>query len=258
MTGNDGRILLQPRDHQFLSILGQMRLVDREMAQLLLRIPSARNTNKRLLELTRNGLLGRFFVGTTGAGRKAIYTLSPKGAALANAEYRGIKRRPEENLVGDLFVQHQLEVNSICVTVRHRPVPLPGIRARRWLTFHEPPVNPSQLIPDAYFEMESPSGIRALFLEVDRGTEALRIWERKINEYLRLAVSGDFTRCFHQPQFRVLIVTTSERRLWNMRELIRKKTDKIFWLSTFERIRGPQFWASVWLRSTGNQDHSLF
>lgn len=257
MAGNNGGIVLQPRDQQFLSILGRMRLLDREMAQAVLQIPSVRNTNKRLLELTRSGLLSRFFVGTVAAGRKAIYTLSPKGAHVARADYRGIKRPPDENLVGDLFVQHQLEINRLFVAIKFRPIPIPAVRLPRWLSFYEPPVNNSKLIPDAYFELQTSSGIRAMFLEVDRGTERLRIWERKVREYLQMAVSGDFARTFGQQQFRVLVVTTSERRLRNIREVAAKATDKIFWFATFKRIRTEGLWSAIWRRPTGDQDHSL-
>lgn len=257
MTGNSSRIILQPRDQHFLSTVGRIRLVDREMAQLILKIPSIRNTNKRLLELTRNGLLSRFFIGTVGAGRKAIYTLSPKGAGLAHAEYRGIKRGSGETLVGDLFVQHQLALNFFFLALQVRPIPIPAVRVVRWLSFHEPPVKSSKLVPDAYFEIDTPAGMRCMFLEVDRGTEASRVWQRKIHEYLQLAIAGRFMHTFGQQQFRVLVVTTSLRRLHNIRELIAQSTDKIFWLSTFGEIQRKSLWSAVWRRPTGDQDHSL-
>lgn len=257
MTGNSSGIILQPRDQQLLSTVGHIRLVDREMAQVILNIPSIRNTNKRLLELTRSGLLSRYFIGTIAGGRKAIYTLSPKGAELAQADYRGIKRRSDETLVGDLFVQHQLEISFFFVALHFQPIPIPAVRLIRWLTFYEPPVKSSKLIPDAYFELHTPSGTRSMFLEVDRGTETLRIWERKVREYLQLAVSGDFTRTFGGQQFRALVVTTSERRLQNIRDVVSKSTDKVFWLSTFARTRAEGLWSAIWRRPTGNQDHSL-
>src|SRR5439155_19056228 len=93
MTGNRRKgIVLQDRDRHLLSELGVMRLIDREMTKLVARFGSTTQVNTRLLELTRAGLLRRFFVGSIGSGRKAVYTLSPKGADLISAKFGGINR----------------------------------------------------------------------------------------------------------------------------------------------------------------------
>src|SRR5258708_3278284 len=94
MTGNRRKtgLVLQDRDRRLLAELGGMRIVDREQTKLVAGFQSTTRANARLLKLTRARLLNRFFVGSIGAGRKAIYTLSPRGGALINAEYRGISR----------------------------------------------------------------------------------------------------------------------------------------------------------------------
>ncbi len=93
-----------------------------------------------------------------------------------------------------------------------------------------------------------------MFLEVDLGTEALKVWQQKTASYLQLALSGEFLKKFRQPQFRVLVVANSERRLANIRGAISKSTDKIFWFTTFERhssrwhlVSGlaPAYWRSA-------------
>jgi hypothetical protein len=258
MTGNHkAGIVLQPRDHRLLEAVGQMRLIDREMSKVILKLAATRNTNKRLLELTRAGLLQQYFVGTVGGGRKAIYALSEKAAALTNSEFRPLKRRAGENLVGDLFVHHQLQVNAIFLLVRFQEIPVAGVQCLRWLSFQERPFRNAAVIPDGYFELASSSGIRAMFLEVDRGTETLGIWQKKIRQYLQLAVSGEFPQKFQQQQFRVLVLTNSERRLRNIRALIAKATDKVFWLSTFELLHREGFWSPVWFRPAGDQCRSL-
>jgi hypothetical protein len=73
-----------------------------------------------------------------------------------------------------------------------------------------------------------------------------------------MALSGAFTQLFQQPQFRVLVIATTDRRLRNIRAAIAKATDKIFWLSTFEQIKQHGFWSPVWLRPTGEQKLPLF
>jgi hypothetical protein len=119
------------------------------------------------------------------------------------------------------------------------------------------PLTKGGAIPDAYIEAETPNGTRSLFLEVDLGTETLGIWRKKIENYLAFAKSGAFDREFHQPQFRVLVLAESERRIAHIRVAVSKITDKVFWFSRFAQIRREGFWATVWLRPTGDQLHSL-
>jgi hypothetical protein len=92
-----------------------------------------------------------------------------------------------------------------------------------------------------------------MFLENDRGTEALTVWQQKAALYLQLAVSGEFQRRFRQPQFRVLVVTSSERRLNHIRVVVAKSTDKIFWLTTLDNIHSEGLWSPIWLRPTGDR-----
>ena len=96
-----------------------------------------------------------------------------------------------------------------------------------------------------------------MFLEVDRGTEAQAVWRQKVAYYVQLAASDEFVKRFRQPQFRVLVVASSERRRANIRATVAKTTDKVFWFTTLEIIHRDGFWSPVWLRPTGDQRHSL-
>ena len=113
------------------------------------------------------------------------------------------------------------------------------------------------MTPDGYFELATANGVRAIFLEVDLGTEALAVWQGKTAYYLQLAISGEFQKRFRQQQFRVLVVTNSVKRLQNIRAVVAKITDKLFWFATFESINREGLWSPVWLRPTGDQRHSL-
>jgi hypothetical protein len=232
-------------------------MVDRETAKLVAGFGSVRRMNARLLQLTRAGLLRRFFVGSIAHGRKAVYTLSPKGAELVAANFGGISRPAGRLVVGDTFVAHQSGINEIYVTLKYRPAPQPGIRLIRWHTFRQPISEGIRLTPDGYCELASRAGVRSMFLEVDLGTEALSVWQQKTALYLQLAVSGEFQSRFRQPQFRVLVVASSERRLNNVRGVVAKSTDRIFWFTTFDSIHRDGFWSPVWVRPAGDQRHSL-
>lgn len=254
MAGNKRiGLVVQERDRVLLSELGVMRILDRESAKAVVGFKSTRRANDRLLQLTRAGLLRRFFIGSTAHGRKAVYTLSPKGTELVSAKMGGISRPQGRLVVGDTFVAHQFGINQIYLAVKFRPVSKPGSRFLRWHTFRQSISETIKLTPDGYFEITSAGIIRPMFLEVDLGTEALSVWQQKTGYYLQLAVSGEFPKFFRQPQFRVLVVVNSERRLNNIRATIAKSTDKIFWFTTFQSINQDGLWSPVWLRPTGDQ-----
>lgn len=254
MAGNRRKtgLVLQERDRRLFRELGTMRLIDRELVKVAVGFRSTTRANTRLLKLTRAGLLNRFFIGSVAAGRKAIYTLSKKGGILAGTEYRPISRSHGKTLVGDLYVDHQMRINDIYATVKFRPLPI-GTRFVGWRVFHEALSQHSRLVPDGYFELQSPAGAPPMFLEVDLGHQSMRVWEQKTRAYFQLAVSVDFTRLFRKPQFRVLVITTSPRRLHKIRATVARQTDKVFWLSDFSTINREGFWSACWLRPTGEQ-----
>ena len=164
------------------------------------------------------------------------------------------KRRRESSV--SLFLEHQFAINDVHLAAKFRPHP-EGVSFRRWLAFSEPLSKSVSLIPDGYFETNSQVGIRGAFLEVDLGTESLRVWKRKAELYLQLAIGGEFTRLFELNQFRVLVVAPSHRRMNTIRSVVGRSTDKIFWFSTFESINRDGFWSPIWFRPRGDQELSL-
>jgi hypothetical protein len=259
MTGNKrAGFLLQDRDRHLLAELGVMRIIDREMAKVVAGFHSTTRANTRLLQLTRAGFLRRFFVGTTGPGQKAVYTLSPKGTEIVSAKLGGIHRPAGRLVVGDRFVEHQTGINEIYTALKYRTSPHAGLRLDRWVNFRQPISEAIKLTPDAYFELSSAQSTRAMFLEVDLGTEALSVWQQKTAYYLQLALTGEFAKRFRQPQFLVLVVANSERRTAHIRAAVSKSTDKIFRFTTLDNINRDGLWSPVWLRPTGDQRLSLF
>ena len=253
MNGNKARpMILQGRDLAFFRILGRdARLVDREQFMKFAGFKSQTRANVRLLKLTANGFLRRYFLGTSKGGSKALYTLSSKGALAAEIENRPVIRPKEMLLVGDPFVNHQLAINDVHIAARFAPSE--SCKTVRFHSFPEPLTKAIPLIPDGYFEFEAPLGVRAAFLEVDCGTETLKVWAKKTSLYLQLAISGTFKTLFQQEQFRVLVAVSSERRLQSLRKTIAEQTQKIFWLSTLEHLKREGFWSPVWLRPAGDQ-----
>jgi hypothetical protein len=258
MTGNKHRgMVIQERDRHLFRELSVMRVIDREQAKIVARFGSTTRANARLLALTRAGLLRRFFQGTVAGGAKALYTLSLKGAQFVGVPESGPRRRQDEAVVADFFIQHQLAINEVYCSLKYdnrRPI---GITFQRWRGFPKQPVRGLRLIPDGYVELATGSGIAAAFLEVDLGHERPRVWHDKVRNYLDLAVTGNFEREFRQQRFRVLVVADSERRLGAIREVVLPVTDKIFWFATFEAIRRHGVFAPIWQRPKGEDLQSL-
>jgi hypothetical protein len=248
---------LQPRDLELLRELALMRVADREQVKIAAGFHSTTRVNTRLLSLTRAGLLRRFFLGS-GGGRKALYALSQKGAQMAQVPCRGPRRRQNEMLVADFFVQHQLTINALYCGLKFGTIPVPRVRFVNWLAFHEPLIAGLSLIPDGYVEFATPSGIDASFLEVDLGHEGLAIWKEKTRHYLQLALSGKYERQFKQSRFRVLVVANSERRLHSIRAAVAGITQKIFWFATLDAVHGKRFFGPAWLRPVGEAKQTFF
>jgi hypothetical protein len=254
MPGNSrATIVLTDRDRLLLKELAIGKVIDREQAKRIAGFKSTTRANDRLLKLTRAGLLRRFFIGTRAGGTKAIYSLSAKGAQAVEIEVRLIKRRNNSLLVGDLFVEHQLAVNAIWIEAKFTPIPVPDVQFIRWVVFPSILSKSTPLMPDGYFELRSTSGMYCLFCEVDRGTESLKVWSRKISLYLQLAASGEFQALFKQSRFRVLVAVSSERRLNILRRAAAMHTEKIFWFATLEEINQRGLFAPIWKRPVGEQ-----
>jgi hypothetical protein len=246
-------MVIQERDRHFLRELSVVRVVDREQAKIVAGFGSTTRANVRLLLLTRAGLLRRFFLGTSGGGKKALYALSAKGAQLVDVPVRGPRRRKDESLATDFFVQHQLVVNQLYCSLKYCAIPVAGVTFRRWIAFHQPLTSGLRLIPDGYVELAPPAGIVGMFLEVDLGNESLTVWKEKVRNYLQFALSGEYERQFGQSRFRVLVLANSERRLLSIRKGVSTATDKIFWFASLEAVVRGGFFTPVWLRTKGEE-----
>jgi hypothetical protein len=250
-------LIVQERDRHLLRELGNMRVLDGNQAKIVAEFQSTRRVNRRLLALTRSGLLKRFFMGTAAGGRKALYSLSPLGANLVEVPCRGPRRSKDELVPADNFVTHQLGINELYCKLKYESIPVDGTKVVRWKTFYRPIDARLSLIPDGYMEIVNPEKTVPAFLEFDVGRESITIWRAKVHKYIRYVLSGEFARSFEQTAFRVLVVTTSESRLQALRRATAPITKKVFWFSTTDSIQHHGLWSSVWLRSTGDQSLPL-
>lgn len=258
MTGNSNpiRVITTKRDLDFLSQLAEAKIVDREQYQIVAGIRRINRANDRLLRLHNAGLIRRHFLGTVAGGRKAVYSLSRKGAKLIGGEHLWRFQRPEDELlIGDVFTARQSAVNWVWIGAKHR-CPM-GTEFLRWINFQEPLTSSLPLIPDGYFETRKKNETRSHFVEVDLGTESSKAWERKTELYLKLATSGEFARLFYQDRFRILVTAPSLRRIQKIRAVVRKQTQKIFFFLDNKTIYRDGIFTPQWLRPEGEERQSL-
>ena len=110
--------VLQARERHLLRELEIMRIVDRAQAKIVVGFGSDSRANRRLRKLTQAGFLKRFFLGTTAAGQKALYSLSEQGAAAVPISYfTGVTKikRPKKQVVIDRIKKK-----------RPQPLPVPS------------------------------------------------------------------------------------------------------------------------------------
>jgi hypothetical protein len=258
MPGNNRKtVILQDRDLHFMRELASiLRVADREQAKLVAGFTSTTRANARLLALTNGGFLRRFFWGTVGGARKAIYALTPKGAALVGLPLRGPRRSRDQILAADSYSLHQLEINEVYCALRYRPTP-DGTSVIRWIAFAEP-IRGTAIKPDGYAELRVLGQPVTLFFEIDLGSEHRSVWQAKVRSYLAYATSGDFERQFGQQRFRALVVVTSESRLKLLQTATAELTEKIFRFTTAERIKRQSFWGAIWQKPRGSEQLPLF
>src|SRR5438309_7686321 len=199
-------LVLQERDRHILQELAVMRVIDRDQAKLIGGFRSTTRVNKRLLALTRGGLLKRFFIGS-GGWKKSLYSLSPLGANFLQTPHRAMRMRSDELITVSSSLEHQLGINELYCLIKYRQAAIDSQKLVRWENLYRPIDSKRSLIPDAYIEISGPEGTTAAFLEFDLGHENLIVWKKKVEKYLQYAISGEFENLIRHPQFRVLIVT---------------------------------------------------
>lgn len=252
-TARDTRTVLTSRDLTVLRTLVITRVLNSEQIQIIARFTSVRRTNRRLLKLVRAGVLRRWFVGTASGGQKAIYGLSPAGARLLEEPTRGLITWKQDALITtSQFLTHQQAINRVFIRAQHQPLP-GGCSCTKWQAFRKQISSSIPLVPDGYFEIVHDRVVHPMFLEADLGTESSAVWKRKVDLYLKLAVSKEFEQIFDKTRLRVLVVVSSERRMNALRRVIAQRTDKLFWFTTEDRMELAGLCGPIWMRPRGDE-----
>ena len=197
--------------------------------------------------------------------RSLVYFLDRRGAALLaeclNIDVSDLDWHPKNNAAGasHLFLEHLLKTNDIRIALTlaaeqeefslERWLDDKTLKSRQLKEYvkikdakgHE---QRAAVIPDGYFCLSQGQYQYHHFLEADLRTvigrsskSGRRDWARKIRTYLAYHENGQFQKRYHAPSFRVLTVTTGERRLENLKRITEAAGGKSrFWFTTFDRL----------------------
>jgi predicted transcriptional regulator len=221
---------LTERDRDIVRAVYAFRLLRQDQAQRL--FFTSRSTAQRALQrLYQHGYLDRRFLPVTTGRSPTLYTLDRRGVELLRLEdgLDNVSRYAANELKSD-FLMHLAAINDVRIAVT-LDAKRAGYALTRWLSDHELKadydrvqiVGPSgrrqsvSLIPDSYFTLKTPRGYANCFLEVDMGTMALERFKNKVRAYIAYYRSGAFEQRYGARAVRILTVTSSARRLENLK-----------------------------------------
>jgi hypothetical protein len=266
---------LTARDRQVIQAVCQYRFLRRDQIQTLF-FPSQNTANRRLQHLYQHGFLKRHLLPVRlGEGRhQAIYGLDERGAVLVAAE-QGVARedvhwRKKDNRTSFLFLEHTLHINDfrIAITLSCKAR---GYHITRWVderdikTMGERVPAPEKrrrylpVMPDAFFEVDFGDRQAGFFLEMDMGTMTNKRYKDKVRAYIIYKTQGHYEEKFKTSSLRVLTVTTSKRRLKNLKRATEGvKGRNLFWFTTFEALSQEKITQSLWHIAGQRETRRLF
>ncbi len=246
---------LTDRDREVICAVHACRLLRGDQIAALF-FGSRSTAQARLSRLFQHEYLERHFLSTVSGGpasSPALYTLGKRGVEVLVTDM-GLERSdihvPPRGALGWRQVEHLLAVNDVRVAIT-RAAKAQGWDLEEWrdaAAFRADPdytvvadkkgkKQRKPVLPDGYFCLDTPRGKARCFLEVDRGTEALARFRPQVRVYQAYTASGGYQARFQAKSLRVLVVTTTARRLASLQAAVRAEGgDRKYWFTTFDRV----------------------
>ena len=191
-----------------------------------------------------------------------VYFLDKPGAAVLakhlQVEVTDLDWHPRDNAAGagQLFLTHLLKTNDVRIALElaaaqtewqlHVWLDERNLRRRQMKDYVEVVDDQGRmqqmaLVPDSYFALMGPDAVFHHFLEIDLRTttgassrSGHRDWVRRVQAYMAYHRSGRYQARYQSSFFRVLTVTTSERRLAHLKEITEQaRGGTEFWYTSF-------------------------
>jgi hypothetical protein len=210
-----------------------------------------------------------------------VYALDEAGADLV-AIHLGVDRaqvgwKPKHNQLGLQFLDHGLAINDVRLVIQQLvdqamlvlvewldEFTLKSAEWREKVPQTRTKARVVRKYPDGYFTLQLPHNKQPahFFLEIDQATMTNARWQEKVRAYSTFRQSGQSQKYYGTRNFRVLTVTTSERRLTNLKRATEQaKGDHFFWFTTQEQVtiwEPETILEAVWWVATKEEREGLF
>lgn len=259
---------LMERDRDIIKAVNDCRALLGSQIQALF-FNSRSTAQYRLSRLYQHEFLDRQFMSVTSGGPASspiIYTLGKRGAQVLIDELgyeQNEVRLPKRAAFAWQFLEHLLKINDVRVAVT-LATNTHGWELEAWydeavfrgnpdyvmLKSDKGKMSKKPVLPDGYFCLNTPWGKAHFFLEVDRGKEPHSKFRPQVEVYQAYTASGQYQTRFSKRSLRVLVVTTSPRRMANLKETTLKAGgDRKYWFTTFEQLTPDTvFTVPIWQR----------
>lgn len=171
---------------------------------------------------------------------------------------REIKWKRRDNQVEFFFLEHTVGVSEVNVQLQLALKARDGIELLFWkresflpkekVQDPDHPENRLPLIPDAFFGLEREVGKSFFFVEVDRGTETLERFRKKLIAYQVYWKTGQYQERYNYRNFRVLTVTSGPERLNNLLRVAESVGARNMFLFTVSDLVTVDILGAIWYR----------
>lgn len=255
-----GSLQLTERDEALMADLFLHQTMDRGQLQEL-HFGSVQRCNMRLRKLFDHGYVSRDFHPMSPYGAQGTYRVGPKAAEIvarrldADAAYvkqlcQGSKR-PE-------FLEHTIAIVDFYLQVRRSLASQSTVTLETWMpelqARHEYDVQipgsaswKKQVFkPDGFLRLKTASQQYAYFVEVDRGNASAKTFAQKVDHYRLYKQSGLFSEMYGDGSFSVLVVTTGEKRLAHLKDIVEELGCSYFTFTNQKALEGRGLLAPIW------------
>ena len=264
---------LQPRDGEILdAVYGHRFLSSGQIQEMFFGCTTRSNTRLRKLwehdYLDRHYLRPLIFHGSS----QGIYSLGRRGVDIITeslgADRAEVKKNREKDRgLKPFFMEHVLAVNDFRIGFESAVERHPDLELERWIneraiqdeyrTRKDGRIVRRRIRQDGYGRYWYKGKLYSFFLELDCSTETNVKFGSKVRHYLDYGASGRYFQIYGVKFFKVLVVTTTTRRLMNLKRVTQGITDGLFWFTTLDRICAGEMFEPIWLRVGQEEPCSL-